>query len=143
MTATVQASQVIDRPVATVFHFYSDEHVQNHPRWDPDIYLEKEVDAPLAVGSRLRRRNSRSGTPVEGSMQVVEFERDRAIAMLIQDGPVAMNGRATFEALGPEKTLLSVTIDIPSRDPSADMSFLNGRLQRTLENIKQLVESEL
>lgn len=37
MPVQLQVSQVIDRPVARVFHFIAREHVRNHPRWDPDI----------------------------------------------------------------------------------------------------------
>src|SRR4030066_1952457 len=99
MSAHFQYSQVIDRPVAEVFHFYADEHVRNHPRWDPDIELEQISDGPIGVGTILRRRNSRSGTPVEGTMEVVEFEPNRALGMIIHDGSAEMRGRTTFEAL--------------------------------------------
>ena len=142
MAARIQASQLIDRPVAQVFHFYADEHVRNHTRWDPDIRLEQEVDGPLAVGSRIRRRNTRSGTPVDGSMQVVEFERDRAIGMLIHDGPAEMRGRATFESVSPNQTRMTVIVEIPGMDESADTSFIAGRLQRSADTIKQLIEAE-
>ena len=143
MTARLQASQVIDRPVAQVFHFYADEHVRNHPRWDPDIHLEKEVDAPLAVGSRIRRRNARSGKPVEGSMEVTGFDRDKSMGMLIHDGSAEMRGLATFEALGPGQTRITVSLELPGLDESADTSFLAGRLQGSLDKVKRLIESEL
>lgn len=142
MSVQLQASQVIDRPVGKVFQFYADEHVRNHPRWDPDIHLENEVEAPLGIGSRLRRQNTRSGTLVEGSMQVVEFERDKAIGMLIYDGPREMRGRATFETVNGDKTRLTVILDIPGMEDSPASSALRDRLQRTLDNIKQLIESE-
>jgi hypothetical protein len=89
----LQVSQVIDRPVAKVFHFYAYEHVRNHPRWDPDIEIEQVSDGPIGVGTVIRRRNSRSGTPVEGTMKVVELEPHRAFGLDIHDGPVEMHGR--------------------------------------------------
>jgi uncharacterized protein YndB with AHSA1/START domain len=139
----IRASVMIDRPVDKVFRFYADEHVRNHPRWDPDIELWFESDAPLGVGSVIRRRNSRSGTPVEGTMQVVEFERNRAMAMVIHDGPAEMRGRATFEPDGTGRTKITTIVEIPGMDASTDTSFLTGRLERSAGHIKDLIEAEL
>src|SRR4030066_1257064 len=99
MTAHFQHSQVIDRPVADVFHFYAHEHVRNHPRWDPDIQLEQISAGAIGVGTMIRRRNSRSGTPVEGTMEVVEYEPDRAMGMIVHDGSAGTNGRVTLDAV--------------------------------------------
>ena len=35
MSIKVQLSQVIKRSVGDVFSFFAQEHVRNHPRWDP------------------------------------------------------------------------------------------------------------
>ena len=142
MSAKFQHSQVIDRPLAKVFHFYAHEHVRNHPRWDPDIELEQMSDGPIRVGTVIRRRNSRSGTPVEGTMEVVEFEPNRAFGMIIHDGPVEMRGRATFEAVSDNQTILTTFIELPGMDESMDKSFLISRLERSDEIRKQLIESE-
>ena len=79
MALQFESSQVIDRPIDKVFHFYAVEHVRNHPRWDSDIELWLDSDSPIGVGTIIRRRNKRSGTPVEGTMEVVEFEPNRVI----------------------------------------------------------------
>jgi hypothetical protein len=71
MSVQLQVSQLIDRPVDKVFHFFAHEHVRNHPRWDPDIELEQISDGPIGVGTMIRRRNTHSGTPVEGTMEEV------------------------------------------------------------------------
>jgi hypothetical protein len=143
MSVQLQVSEVIDRPVAKVFHFYAVEHVRNHPRWDADIQLEQVSDGPIGVGTLIRRRNSRSGTPVKGTMEVVEFEPDRAMGLIIHDGPVEMHGRATFEALGDDRTLLTTTIELPGIDEFMDKSFLVSRLERSGRIRKQLIESEV
>jgi hypothetical protein len=143
MAVTIQGSQTIDRPVSIVFHFYADEHVRNHPRWDPDIHLENPSGEPLRVGTLLKRQNTRSGTLVEGSMQVVEFERDRLIGMLIHDGPAEMRGRAVFESTEGNRTRITVSVDIPAMDAGADTSFIKGRLQHSVDTLKRLIESEL
>ena len=143
MSITIQGTQIIGRPVSAVFHFYADEHVRNHPRWDPDIRLENPSGEPLRVGTVLRRQNMRSGTPVEGSMQVVEFERDRSIAMLIHDGPAEMHGQATFESLDDSRTRVTVTLEMPGKDPKLDTTRMAAGLQRTIDTLKQLIEAEL
>ena len=142
MALQFETTEVIDRPIDKVFHFYAVEHVRNHPRWDRDIELWLDSDEPIGRGTIIRRRNSRSGTPVEGTMEVVEFEPNRAFAMVIHDGPAEMRGRTTFEAISDHQTRITTVIDIPGMDENADRSFLNSRLERSAQIRKQLIESE-
>lgn len=143
MALQFESSQVIDRSIDKVFHFFAVEHVRNHPRWDSDIELWLDNDAPLGVGTIIHRRNKRSGTPVEGTMKVVEFEPNRMLAMEIHDGPAVMYSKATFEALNENQTKLTIIIDIPWMDENADKTFLNSRLEHAAQIRKQLMESEL
>lgn len=143
MALQFESSQVIDRPIDKVFRFFAVEHVRNHPRWDPDIELWLDSDEPIRVGTIIRRRNKRSGTPVEGTMKVVEFEPNRVLAMDIQDGPAQMRGRTTFEALNDHQTKITTIVDIPWMDENADKTFLNSRLERSAQIRKQLMESEI
>jgi hypothetical protein len=143
MALQFESTQVIDRSIDKVFHFFAVEHVRNHPRWDSDIELWLDSDAPIGVGTVIRRRNHRSGTLVEGNMRVVEFEPNRMVAMEIHDGPAVMFGRTTFQALGESQTRLTMIIDIPWMDENADKTFLNSRLERSAQIRKQLMEAEL
>jgi hypothetical protein len=143
MALQFESSQVIDRPVDKVFRFFAVEHVRNHPRWDPDIELWLESNNPIGVGTIIRRLNKRSGTPVEGTMEVVEFELNRVIAMVIHDGTAEMRGRTTFEALNVNQTKITTFIDIPGMDASTDKTFLNSKLERSAQIRKQLMESEI
>ncbi len=143
MALQFDSTQVIDRPIDRVFHFYAVEHVRNHPRWDPDIELWLDSDAPIGVGTIIHRRNSRSGKPVEGTMEVVEFEPNRVVAMVIYDGSAQMRGRTTFDPINSSQTKITTIIDIPWMDENADKTFLNSRLQRSAQNMKQLMESEI
>ena len=143
MALQFESSQVIDRPIDKVFRFFAVEHVRNHPRWDSDIELWLETDSPIGVGTIIHRRNKRSGTPVEGTMEVVEFEPNRAIGMVIHDGPAVMHGRTTFEAINANQTRLTITFNIPGMDEKADKTFLNSRLERAAQIRKELMESEL
>jgi uncharacterized protein YndB with AHSA1/START domain len=142
MTAYFKASTVIDRPLATVFHFFAEEHVRNHPRWDPHIELWKISEGPMGVGTMIRRWNSRRGAPVEGTMEVVEYEPDHVIGMLIHDGPVEIRGRTELEAEGDDRTRITHNLEFPGMDDSMDKSFMTGEFERSLRNIKQFIESE-
>ena len=143
MTVQLQTSLVIDKPVEAVFRFYALGHVRNHPRWDPDIQLEQISEGPMGVGALIRRRNSRSGTLVEGSMEVVVFEPNRTFGLIIHDGPIEMLGRATFEPVNDHQTRFTTMVEIPGMDESMDKSFLQGRLEHSGQNIKKLIESEM
>src|SRR5512143_3104930 len=131
MALQFESSEVIDRPIDKVFRFYAVEHVRNHPRWDPDIELWLDSDAPIGVGTVIHRRNKRSGTPVEGTMEVVEFVPNRVLAMVIHDGPAEMRGRTTFESINDNQTRITTIIDIPWMDEKADKTFMNSRLERS------------
>jgi hypothetical protein len=138
----VEVSEVIDRPVATVFHFYAHEHVRNHPRWDPMMELEQISDGPIGVGTVIRRRNTHFGDPVDGTMEVVEFVENRAVGVLIHDGPTETLGRMACEPLGADRTKITISADVPWMEESADSSRLENMIQGTATNIKTLIESE-
>jgi hypothetical protein len=142
MSVKVQVSERIDRSVSDVFHFFAEEHVRNHPRWDPFMQLEQISEGPIGVGTIIKRINSRSGTAVEGTMEVVEFEPNRALGMLTHDGPVEIRGRTTFEAVGDAQTTITISVEIHGMDESME-SMMSGAIQKSLQNIKQLIESEV
>jgi len=142
MALRVKVSKVIDRPVAEVFHFCAREHVRNHPRWDPDMQLEQVSDGPIGVGPIIRRRNTHGGTPVEGTMEVVEFEPDRAFGVVIREGPTETRGRVTFEAEGQERTTLTISAEFADMDESME-SLITSLVERSARNIKRLIESEI
>jgi hypothetical protein len=87
-----EATTVIDRPAAVAWDFYAVHHAQNHPRWDPDIELEKTTDGPIKVGTVISRRSTRFDTPTEGTMEVTEFEPERSMQVTTQVGPMTIYG---------------------------------------------------
>jgi hypothetical protein len=142
MSVTVQVSKVIDRPVAEVFRFYAHEHVRNHPRWDPDMQLEQVSDGPIGVGTIIRRRNTHSGTPVEGTMEVVEFEPNQSMGVVIHDGPTETRGLVTFKAESQERTTLTISAEFADMDESME-SMITSLVERSARNIKHLIEAEI
>lgn len=81
-----EVSIEIDRPVADVWRWYAVDHVRNHPRWNPDLELEQMSDGPIGLGTRIRRRNTMGGAPIDGEMEVIEFEPELAMGVSIRDG---------------------------------------------------------
>ena len=140
MAVRIEVSEEIDRPVGVVFNFYADDHVRNHPRWDPDIQLWRDSDKPLGLGTVIQRRNSRSGTVVEGTMEVGEYEPNRAIGMVIREGSMETGGRATFEETSEGRTRLTIRANMPIDSSMKDR--MTGLVQRSLRNIKELIEAE-
>jgi hypothetical protein len=138
----VEVSTTIDRTVAEVWRWYAVEHVRNHPRWDPDMELEQISEGPIGLGTRIRRRNVRWGEPVEGEMEIVEWDPERAMGTRIRDVNMDMAGRVTFEKAGSQRTVLAVAADVPDLDESK-ASHLSAMMQRSVENVKRLAESDL
>ena len=134
----LEVSELIDRPAATVFDFIGVEHVANHPRWDPMLQLEQVTDGPIGVGTVLRRHHTHFGEPVDGVMECVEFDPPRAIGFLIHDGPVEMNGRMSVEPAGGDRSVLTITAEMPGLDGPLD----SRPVEESARRIKQLVESE-
>ena len=137
----LDVSTVVDRPVATVWNFYAVHHVENHPRWDPDLELEKLSDGPIGPGTLIKRRNIRYETPTEGTMEVVEFEPEKVMGVRIQDGPIETRGRATFSAASPNTTDMTIWAEFPGMDDSLS-DKIRPLMERSAQAIKTLIESE-
>lgn len=132
-------SEFIDRPPADVFRFYAVNHVRNHPRWDPDMELEQMTEGPIGVGTMIRRRHTHYGEPIEGKMEVVEYEPNRAFAVVIHDGPIEIHGRMSIEPEAKGGARLTIGIEIPGSTNPINPALL----ERTIRNIKTLIESEV
>jgi len=138
----IRKTNTIDRPIADVWRWYAVEHVRNHPRWDPNMELEQISDGPIGLGTKIRRRNTRWGTPIDGEMEIVEWEPERVMAVVIHDANMEMHGRVTFEAEGLGKTHITITTDIPGLDESKG-EFLSTMMDRAIGNVKELAEGDL
>lgn len=75
-------------------------------------------------------------------MEVVEFEPDQAVTMIIHDGPVKMIARATYEAESQNQTRLTMKIEFPDLD-ELDTEMLVKGMGRSIRNINQLLETEI
>lgn len=137
----IEVSTTINRPVSTVWDFYAVHHVENHPRWDPSIELDTDSEDPIGVGTVINRRANRFGKITEGTMEVVEFDPERAMRVRTQDGPVLINGWALFDPVDGEHTRVRIGGEFLGLDESmADK--IRPMMERTASTIKALIESE-
>jgi len=140
MAVRIEVSQEIDRPVPVVFKFYADEYVRNHPRWNPAIELWRDSDEPIGLGTIIQRRNSRWDPPVEGTIEIVEYEPNRAFGAVIREGGMEVHGRTTFEEVSEGRTRITVTAEMPIDESMKDP--MTGMIQESHRTIKELIEAE-
>ena len=137
----VSVSTVIDRPVADVWRWYAVDHVRNHPRWDPDMELAQMTDGPVGLGTRIRRSSRHFAEPVDGEMEIVEWEPEQVMGARIRDANMDIHGRVTFDAVGPYHTRLTIDADFPGID-EATANRIRSLVERSARNIRHLMESE-
>jgi hypothetical protein len=134
----VEMSQEFDRPPGVVFRFLVVDHIANHPRWDPQMELWPITEGPIGLGSIIGRRQSRGEVPTEGTMEVTEFEPDRSVGWLVKDGPFAIRSSLSFGELDGDRTRMTIRTELPDAVKAFDPSFM----ERSLRNMKALIESE-
>ena len=137
----IEVLTAVDRPITDVFHWYADEHVHNHPRWDPDMELEQISEGAIGVGTMIRRRNTHFETPIEGTMEVVEYEPNQAFGVVIRDGPQETRGRVTFEEERPDRTTIAISAEFQGMDESKG-PLITSLMERTARNITELIEAD-
>lgn len=105
------------------------------------MQLDQLTPGPMGLGVRIRRRNTRWGAPIDGEMEITEWVPERVLGTHIVDANMTIDGRATLEPVSTETTQLTIAIDVPGLDDSK-ARVMRERLQRTVDNIKALVEAE-
>jgi hypothetical protein len=137
----IEASTVIGRSLSVVWDFYAVHHVENHPRWDPSLELEATSDAPIGVGTLIKRRATRFGRTTDGTMEVLEFAPERVMRVETHDGPMTIFGYARFEPLSHHETRLTIGGEFPGLDETM-AAQLKPMIEHSAATIKSLVESE-
>ena len=141
MALKIEVTEIIDRPVKEVFQFFAIDHVLNHPRWDPTMNLEQITESPMSTGTIIHRRYNRSGVQIEGTMEVVEFEKNKVFSTIIRDGDTEMLGVVKFEESHSDQTRLNLFLQIEDMDESM-ANILTDQIKMSYEKIKQLIETE-
>lgn len=103
--------------------------------------LQQLTPGSIGLGTRIRRTNTRWGAPIDGEMEITEWVPERVLGTHITDANMTIDGRATLERASAAATLLTIAIEVPDLDDSKT-EVMRERIQRTVENIKALVEAE-
>jgi hypothetical protein len=137
----ITVSTTIARPIAEVRRWYAVDHVRNHPRWDPEMELEQLSPGPIGLGTRIRRRNRHFDVPIDGEMEIIEWEPEHVMGAQIHDANLDIAGRVTFESLGEATTRLTIEADFPGMDEGKAQVMRPG-MERTARNVRSLMESD-
>ena len=135
----VDLSEEIAHPVSDVFAFYADDHLENHPRWDPDIQLSLATDGEVGIGTVFHRTHTHYGDEVLGSMEVIEFTRDEVFGLVIDDGFGELFARLSFEPVDERTTRVSARIDIPDVEGVSE-EHLRALAERWLHRTEDLID---
>lgn len=73
---------LVDRPLAEAFRWYADDHAKSSPL-GPNSSWSSWTTAPWRVGMMLRRRNVRYDTPLEGTMEIIEYVPEKAFGVVM------------------------------------------------------------
>jgi hypothetical protein len=73
-------------------------------------------------------------------MEVVEYEPNQTFGVVIQDGPMEVRGKTTFEEVREGRTLLTVVAEMPIDESMKER--ISRLMQRSVGNIKEFVEAE-
>ena len=134
-------NEKIERPVSEVFTFYADDHLTNHPRWDPAMELTQTTEGPVEVGTSFDRHHTHFGRPVDGSMRVTRFDRDQSFSLTVDDGFGEWFLHLTFKPDGESATGVSLVADMPHLDDSYDTTRAEEIVERWLGGSKRLLEA--
>jgi hypothetical protein len=77
---------------------------------------------------------------VEGTMEVVEYEPNRAFRAVIREGGMETDRRTTFEEVSEGRTRRTIRAETPIDESMKDR--ISGLMQRSIRNIKELIEAE-
>ena len=74
--------------------------------------------------------------------EVVEFEPNRSMGVVIHDGPTETRGRVTFKAESQKRTTLTISAEFADLDESME-DLITSLEERSARNIKHLIEAEV
>jgi len=139
----VQASTEVDSPIGDVWRFYAVEHVRNHLRWDPDMHLEPLSDGPIGLGTRIRRVNTRWARRWKARWRSWSSIRNVRSASRSTTRTWTIGEEPRSRSSGPARTHVTVTTGIEGMDDPENLEFLTRMMQRSVDNVKRLVETEI
>jgi uncharacterized protein YndB with AHSA1/START domain len=95
---TVNHTFQIDRSATTVFATLADP--SRLADWQGEVEIERDRSGPLVAGERFGEVHTAMGRSLRSTVEVVEADAPRVLALRILDGPIPFDGRWTLEEEG-------------------------------------------
>ena len=128
----IEASVVINRPVAEVFEFATNP--ENDSVWQSGVLESAQVsEGPLGVGATTREVRKFLGRRMESIAEVIEYERNAKIGSKSTSGPVQYTAWYTFEP-APGGTRLTI---VGEADTGGFFKLAEGLVMRAFQREMQ------
>ena len=143
-----KASILLECPARQAFKFIGENLFLNYPRWSPEVKeLEQITNGPVCLGTIARQVRVDQGHRSESKFRITIYEPDRRLAFAgisdpfrciyeLQDEHHPGSARLFFKF-----ELLEIQMVMRPFEPMI-RTAVQGGAERTVQNIKRLVESE-
>lgn len=143
--ATIEYSLTIEKPISEVFSYVSD--FTKHPEWQPDITAVHQSEGKTRVGAMVSERRKLRVLiyHLDLNVDVIDYHLNKKIECKGTTGTFPVNIVYTFEPSG-RTTRVTETLTIHLWGPHRLLGgfvvrAMRNRMQKTWNNLKQLMES--
>jgi light-regulated signal transduction histidine kinase (bacteriophytochrome) len=141
------ARAVVGCPIGSVFNFVGHGFFDNYTRWSPQVVeLQRLTDGPVGEGATARQVTVERGIRAESTFEITTFGPPKLLGIKGVSEP--FKSFYAFEEQTAASTQLAFSFELEERDlfMRPFEALIRGTLQegaqRTVENIKQLIESQ-
>jgi len=144
---SASARAVIACPLGSSFNFVGHGFFQNYVRWSPQVVeLEPLCEGPMRQGAKARQVTLDRGVRTESTFEITQFGPPRILGVKGISEP--FRTLYEFEEAATGATQIAFSFEVEENDPfmlpfgALFRASLQEGAQRTIENIKQLLESQ-
>ena len=142
----ITVSRKIDRPPEDVWRYIAEDHLENHPKWDPGITkLEQKGTGALGVGQKLDLVRKDMGRVIPMELEFTSWDPNRKLGFEVEAKQMHMNASVDLVPEG-GATQLTLSVDAEGKGfAKVMMPLMGGRMRKQMtsstEYIKKAVES--
>jgi uncharacterized protein YndB with AHSA1/START domain len=140
---TVEKSVIINRPVAEVFSFVTNE--ENTTKWQAGVESTQDEGPSNQVGSRYTEVRKFMGREMKTTLELTAFEPNAKWGAKVVKGPVPYEAVSTFEAVDGGTKVTTRVEGEPTGFFKVAEGMVSGQLEKSLEEdfqrLKALLES--
>jgi uncharacterized protein YndB with AHSA1/START domain len=140
---TVEKSVIINRPVAEVFSFVTNE--ENTTKWQAGVESTQDEGPSNQVGSRYTEVRKFMGREMKTTLELTAFEPNAKWGAKVVKGPVPYEVVSLFEAAGDGTKVTTRVEGEPTGFFKVAEGMVSGQLEKSLEEdyqrLKALLES--